>query len=138
MNEPALPGHLDHMAALATALSAMRNAVLLIAPGRRPAYANDTFLELSGYSYDELLSLERTSAISADHDEPKTTAMLNQALQGEPTTFRLRPLVRRDQSEIWVEGALTPISLEGDRYLLAEFRPTCHIPTDGTNAWNHH
>lgn len=138
MNEPALPEHLDRTAALATALSAMRNAVLLIAPGRRPAYANDTFLELTGYSYDEFLSLERTSAISARHDEQSTTAMLNQALQGESTTFRLRPIVRKDRSEVWVEAALTPISLEGERYLLAELRPTCHIPTDGSDAWGHH
>lgn len=136
MNEPALPGHLDRHAALATVLSAIRNAVLLIAPGRRPAYANDAFLELTGYSYDEFLTLERTSVISAGHDEHDTTAMLNQALQGEVTPFRLRPVVRKDGSEIWVEGALTPISLEGDRYLIAELRPTCLTPPDGGSAWN--
>lgn len=134
MNEPDLPNHLDRRAALATALSAIRNAVLLIAPGRRPAYANNSFLELTGYSYDEFLSLERTSVISADHDERETTAMLNQALQGEATAFRLRPVVRKDGSEVWVEGALTPITLEGDRYLMAELRPTCHVPEDGGSA----
>ena len=131
MNEPRLPEHLNPRTTFVTTLSAIRNAILLIAPGRRPAYANETFLELTGYSYDEFLALARTSVISADHDEHGTTERLNRALQGEPTPFRLRPVVRKDGSEIWVEAAVTPIMLEGDRYLIAEFRPTCLAAGDG-------
>jgi len=135
---PGLPEHLDRESALARTLSAIRNAILLVAPGRRPAYANGALLELTGYSDEEFLGLERTSVISASRDQRETTARLNQALGGESTTFRLRPVVRKDGSEIWVEAAVTPIMLEGDRYLIAEFRPTCLTPPDGGAVWAAH
>jgi len=138
LNPPRLPEHVNPADALAATLAALRNAVLLIAPGRRPAYANPVLLELTGYTYDEFMALERTSAISASDDEHETTASLNRALQGEPTPFRLRPVVRKDSSQIWVEGAITPVALQGDRYLLAEFRPTCQTPPSGGEVWRAH
>ena len=135
MNEPRLPEHVNHQVLFAAALAALRNAVLLIAPGRKPAYANPAFLQLSGYDYDELMSLSRTSVISAPSDEHETTERLNQALQGKATSFRLRPVVQKDGQAIWTEAAITPITLQGDRYLLAEFRPTCEASPDGAPVW---
>ena len=131
-----LPSHIEPREVLGLMVEQARNAILLIGPGRRALYANRCFLELTGYSYEEFIALERTSAITAPHDQQDTTTSLNDALRGVRTSFRLRPLVRKDGSELWVEGALTPISVAGERFLLAEFRPPHGPAPDGGASWS--
>ena len=112
-----------------------RNAMLLIGQGRRSRYANQAFLDMSGYSYAEWMALERSSALTPERDQVTTGNSLNQALQGGTTGFRLRPVVRKDGSEIWVEACVTALPVVGERFLLAEFRPPCEELPSGDIAW---
>ena len=130
-----LPDHIDQREVLALIVEHARNAMLLIGHGRRPVYANQAFLELSGYSYDEWMAIERTSALTPEHDQVDSGNSLNRALQGESTPFRPRSVLRQDGSEIWVEACVTAISVGGERLLLTEFRPTARPAPDGVAAW---
>jgi len=130
-----LPDHLDDRAILAVMVEHARNAFLLIGKGRRPVYANQAFLEMSGYSYDEWMALERTSPLTPERDQVETGNSLNSALQGDSTGFRGRAVVRQDGSELWVEAAVTALPIAGEGFLLAEFRPPCGDPPDGALPW---
>lgn len=112
-----------------------RNAILLIGQGRRPIYANQAFLDMSGYSYEEWMALERTSALTSERDQVESGNSLNRALQGDSTPFRPRIVVRQSGDEVWVEACVTTIPVGGERFLLAEFRPTDTPAPDGTVPW---
>lgn len=135
VTELRLPAHIDETRVLALMVERARNPMMLIGTGRRPLYANQAFLELSGYSLDEWMSHGLTSSLSPERDLVDSSKNLNQALQGTATAFRARPLVRKNGSEVWVEGSLTPLAVDGERFLLAEFRPPYGDPPDGVEAW---
>ncbi len=130
-----LPDHIDQREVLGLMIEHARNAILLIGQGRRPLYANQAFLDMSGYSYDDWMALERTSPLTPESDQVTTGNSLNQALQGESTPFRPRSVVRQDGTELWVEACVTGIPVGGERLLLAEFRPTTAPPPAGLTPW---
>lgn len=63
-----LPEHLNRESARTGTVSAIQNAILLVAPVRRPAYANEVPLKFTGDSNEEFLGIERTSVINASRD----------------------------------------------------------------------
>jgi PAS domain S-box-containing protein len=129
-----LPDHLNPLEVLTNLIDGASTALLLIGKGRRPLHANQAFLDMSGYDYDEWMSIERTSALTPARDQQATGNSLNRAIQGEGTGFRLRPIVRKDGSELWVEARVTPLPPPGEGLLLAEFRPPYERPTEG-DSW---
>lgn len=136
MNEMRLPDHIDQHDLLGLIVEHARSAILLIGKGRRPLYANQAFLDMSGYSYDEWMALERTSALTPERDQLNTGNSLNRALQGDATPFRPRAVIRQDGSEVWVDACVTTLPIAGEGLLLAEFRPPRESPPDGGVAWD--
>jgi PAS domain S-box-containing protein len=135
MNEMRLPDHLDRHRILELMVEHARNAILLIGTGRRSLYVNRAFLDLSGYEYDEWMALTHSWSLTPKRDETETGHSLNRAIQNGSTNFRLRPVVRKDGSEVWAEGCLTRLPLAGEGLLLAEFRePRAELP-EGAVAW---
>jgi PAS domain S-box-containing protein len=130
-----LPDHINQREVLALMVEHARNAMMVIGKGRRPIYANQAFLDMSGYTFDEWMTLEMTSPLSPERDLADSSSNLNRALQGEATEFRPRPILRKDGNELWVEACLTSIPVGGERFLLAEFRPPYDAPPDGASAW---
>ena len=113
----------------------MRNAILLVGQGRRPLYANQAFLDMSGYEYEEWMSLNQAWAITPQHDQVETGKTLNRVLGGETSAFRLRSIVRKDGSEVWVEACATPLPIGNERIICAEFRPPYVELPEGAVAW---
>ncbi|MDA0351336.1 MAG: PAS domain S-box protein [Chloroflexi bacterium] len=130
-----LPDHLDQHHVLELMVDHARNAILLIGTGRRSLYVNRAFLDLTGYSYDEWMDLKHSWSLTPERDQAETGKRLNAAIQNGSTDFRLRPVVRKDGSEVWAEGCMTRLPIAGEGLLFAEFRPPPMDPPDGGIAW---
>lgn len=130
-----LPDHVDRSLVLALMVERARNALLLIGKGRRSLYANEAFLDMSGYSYDEWMSFDGSWVLTPDVDQVATGNSLNTALRGETTGFRLRPVRRKDETVIWTEACVMPLPIASEGLLFAEFRPpTVELP-EGAVPW---